>query len=385
MAGYRLATQKLDSVAELEKRKFKDWFNQKAAYDWADQVTSVFPEFDSEQFVRITTRGLGLLEFKDRVQRFARALAETLPDDIPTALGILTESLPEPLPDCDSPTDGWLQWPLGEFIAEFCLDYPEEALYAMEELTQRFTSEYAIRPFVQNYPDLVFEYLGEMVSHESAHVRRWCSEGVRPRLPWGTVLPDLVSDPTPILPILEELKDDPELYVRRSVANNLNDIAKDHPDLIVDICKSWMKDAPEERKWTVRHGLRTLIKSAHPGALALQGFHPVPPELEVQVEATPRTLVIGETVELKAVLTNRSPRQLRLQVDLILHYVRQKGKTSGKVFKWKALDLKSGQRVTLKKEQAMIETTVSALYPGRHKVAIQINGAHLASSEFHLL
>ena len=166
---------------------------------------------------------------------------------------------------------------------------------------------------------------------------------------------------------------------------NLNDIAKDHPDLVVELCTAWMKDATEEREWVVRHGLRSLIKSAHPGALALQGFHPTPPELEVQVEATPRTLVIGETVELKAVLTNRSQQELRLQVDFVLYYVRQKGKMSGKVFKWKALSLKSGQRVTLRKEQAMVETTVRALYPGRHKVEIQINGARLASSEFHLL
>lgn len=374
-----------DQPTSQEKRHYKNWFDRKAAYQWADQVTAVYPEFDSEQFVRLTTRGLGQLEFKARVQKFAWALFETLPSHIPTALGILTESLPQPLPDCESPNEGWLQWPLGEYIATFCLDYPEEALYSMEELTQRFSAEFAVRPFVERYPDMVFEFFGELVGHQSPHVRRWCSEGVRPRLPWGNVLRSLVADASPIIPLLEALKDDPELYVRRSVANNLNDISKDHPELIVELCANWQRGATEERKWVLNHGLRTLIKSAHAGALSLQGFHPVPPGLGAEVEASPRTLVIGESVDLVATLTNRSPRALRLQVDLVLYYVRQRGKTHAKVFKWKALQLESGQRVKLRKTQAMMESSVRALYPGKHRVELQINGSRLASTEFSLL
>ena len=157
----------------------------------------------------------------------------------------------------------------------------------MYALTQRFTAEYAVRPFVEHYPEESVSILYDLVGDESPHVRRWCSEAVRPRLPWGKVLKALVEDPEPILPILEALIDDPELYVRRSVANNLNDISKDHPELVVDLCEEWYDESNEERMWVVRHALRGLIKAAHRGALGLLGFPPPPEELRARLEVEP--------------------------------------------------------------------------------------------------
>ena len=364
--------------------KLKDWFDREAAIRLAAQVRAVSPDFDSERYVRLASRGLQELEFKERVEKFAWALKETLPQHLPTALAILTESLPEPLPDCESPTDGWLQWPIGEFIALYGLPCFDDSFEAMYALTQRFTAEYAVRPFVEHYPEESVSILYDLVGDESPHVRRWCSEAVRPRLPWGKVLKALVEDPEPILPILEALIDDPELYVRRSVANNLNDISKDHPELVVDLCEEWHDESNEERMWVVRHALRGLIKAAHRGALGLLGFPPPPEELRARLEVEPSEVRIGEMVKFKATLLNRSPRALNLQVDFVLHLIRSQGASSGKVFKWKAITLEPGQQVTLPKKHPMKKTTVRDLYPGIHRVELQVNGVRLGRGEFLL-
>ena len=367
-----------------EHKRYKDWFNEEAAQAWARQVSSVYSQFDSELFVRIVTRGLGRLEFKQRVLRFARALRETLPQDIPDAMGVLVECFPEPLPDCDSPNDGWLQWPAGEFIALYGLEHPEDSLEAMEVLTQVFTAEFAVRPFVARYPEQTLAHLLSLVEHPSPHVRRWCSEGLRPRLPWGRVLRHLVEDPGPIFPVLETLKDDPELYVRRSVANNLNDISKDHPELLLDLCRQWLKGASEERRWGIKHALRTLTRQGHPGALALQGFGPVGRSIGVALELSSRTLVMGEEIVLTATLSNSGKKALRLQLDYVLHLVRRRGKMNEKVFKWKSLELGPGEALKLTRNHRLEPNTQRRLYPGTHAVEVQLNGERFGRSEFHL-
>ena len=364
-----------------EKKKFKDWFDRAAGLAWVVQIRKVYPEFDGERFARLASRGLKKLEFKGRVQQFSEALAQTLPKSTREALNILRKSLPEPLPDCDSPTDGWLQWPMGEFIAENGLDEYEASLDAMVALTQRFSSEFAVRPFLVKYPDRMLSDLLKLVDHPSPHVRRWCSEGCRPRLPWGMVLKDLVKDPSPVIPILEALKDDSNLYVRRSVANNLNDIAKDHPDLVVELCKKWSRASTPDRDWLIKHALRSLVKSAHPGALAVLGFSP-PKKLELDFSLSPPTIALGESVVLTLRLRNCSKLSQRLQVDYVVHYVRKKQKTSEKVFKWKSLELGPGVTVTLDKKHAMKSTTIRALYPGSHRIEVQINGLRMAEAGF---
>ena len=255
-----------------ERKAFKDWFDKEAVQRLADQISAVSSDFESSRFLRVASEGLEDLEFHDRVKHLSNSMRECLPDDIPTALDILTQSLPPAQQDCESVTDGWLQWPVGQWIADHGLNHFEMSMTAMIELTQRFSSEFAVRPFVEHHPDRVFAELLRLTEHENPHVRRWCSEGVRTRLPWGRKLHGLIEAPSLILPILENLKDDPELYVRRSVANNLNDIAKDHPELVIQICRDWKKEADENRSRLIRHALRTLVKDGNPDALAILGF-----------------------------------------------------------------------------------------------------------------
>jgi len=366
-----------------ERTAFKDWFDEQAATQLADQFSAASREFDRRKFLRMAKKDLSSLEFQARVKQFAAALAASLPDDIPEALDILTRSLPPAHHDCEEVSDGWLQWPLGYFIAEYATDHLDPAFEAMTQLTARFTSEFAVRPYVEKYPDEIFARLLKLCAAPNPHVRRWCSEGTRTRLPWGRKLHTLIEDPSPILPILEALKNDDELYVRRSVANNLNDLAKDHPVLVVSISKKWMKGASDERAWIVRHALRTLIKDGNQGALGVMGFHP-PKGIEAHFSSSPAAITIGDSVEMEATLTNRGRIYRKLVVDYAVHYARKASKISAKVFKWKTLELPAGESITLQKKHPMRVTTVRALYPGAHKVELQVNGVRLDEASFHL-
>ena len=367
-----------------EKKAFKDWWDRDAANALADQLQAVFPELDRKRFLKLACQGLDKLEMMARVEQFASAMRACLPDDIPAALKVITRSLPEPLPDCEAVTDGWLQWPLGFFIGEYGVEHYRESMDAMIALTQRFSAEFAIRPFAEKYPEVAYaELLGLAQSHESPHVRRWASEGIRPRLPWGRKLRALIDDPSPLWPILEALKDDPELYVRRSVANNLNDIAKDHPDLVVECCKAWVNGTSAERQWVIKHGLRTLIKDGHPGALEVIGLGK-PKSLEVAFSLTPEFISIGELVELCLSLKNASKRSQKLAIDYAVEFVRKGGKVSQKVFKGTVTELAAGQAFEWRKKHPMKTTTVRALYSGKHRVFLNINGQTFGEGEFEL-
>ncbi len=367
-----------------ERKAYKDYFDRSAAKALAQQVAVAMPSFDQKGFVRQAVRNIEALEFHARVKQFSDALRTTLPDDIPQALGILTQSLPAPLPDCEAVTDGWLQWPLGQFIADHGLDHFDDSMHAMTELTQRFSSEFAVRPFVQHQQEKTFAYLKSQLKHDSPHVRRWCSEGVRSRLPWGVKLNALVADPAPIWPILDALVDDPELYVRRSVANNLNDIAKDHPQVTIKRAKGWLKKPGEHREWVVKHGLRTLIKNGDPQALELIGFG-APKGVSAKLSIAPQKISVGETVALDVTLQSKAKSSQRLLLDYIVHYVRKGGKSGSKVFKWTTLELASGETRQVSRNHPMRQTTVRALYPGVHKVKLQLNGNVVAAGEFELL
>ncbi|MEM6917226.1 MAG: DNA alkylation repair protein, partial [Verrucomicrobiota bacterium] len=283
----------------------------------------------------------------------------------------------------DTYRGGRLQWPIGRFIEDYGGRHFEESFDAMVELTKRFTSEFAIRPFLEATPEKVFPRLLALTADANEDVRRWCSEGTRTRLPWGRKLHALIEDPSPIWPILEALRDDESKYVQKSVANNLNDLAKDHPEAVIARCQSWMKNATPQRAWIVKHALRTLIKDGHPDALAVVGIHP-PEKLTVKFRALEEEIRIGESLTLAAELVSSSSKAQSLVVDFAVRYVRKGNKFSKKVFKWKPLTIGAGETVSLEKGHAFKPTTIRALYPGEHLVEIQINGQRLGETRFQL-
>ncbi len=339
-----------------------------------DQIHGAWPEFPVKHFESLAAKNLADLEFHGRVHQFADALARCLPEDVSAALKILRNSLPPLKADNEPMNDGWLQWPVGHFIAEHGLADFEGSFETMIELTQRFSSEFAVRPFVEQEPQRTFAVLRELTSHESEHVRRWCSEGVRPRLPWGKRLNALVHDPSPIWPILDAIKDDPSLYVRKSVANCINDITKDHPEAVLDRMEAWQKNAGAGRAWIIRHALRSLIKAGHPRALALMGYSPHPP-INVSLRAKPARCKTGDSVTLEADLENTTGKPQSLMLDLLVSFPGKTGVLREKVFKWTTLELDPHAARTLRKTLPLFRvTTTRSLYPGEHFIELQING-----------
>lgn len=371
-------------MSNPERKLFKDWFDREAAERLAEQVGLAWSKFDRKRFVKLATEGLEELEFQGRVRQFSKAMADTLPNERSDALRILRESLPPAQVDTDSVTDGWLQWPVGQFIAEHGLGDFDEAWETMVELTKRFSSEFAVRPFLETMPEQVFPRLLDLTADPNPHVRRWCSEGPRPRLPWGRKLHDLIADPSPVWPILEALRDDPEKYVQKSVANHLNDLAKDHPGAVVAVCRRWMENATPQRVWIIRHALRTLIKDGDPEALEIVGFGK-PKGIAAELSVSPEAIAIGGKVEIVAGIRSSAREDQRLAVDYVLHYVRQGGRISEKVFKWKELDLPAADEVSLTKQQAFRPVSIRALYPGLHRIELQVNGHRVAEAAVELL
>lgn len=245
----------------------------------AHNVSLACPGFDKAAFQHSAMRELEPLGIMDRGQHLASALWQHLPQNFTAATDILLNTLPPPLTDTDSLGLAVFYYlPHVCFVAKYGLDAIhngghdpfETAMQAQYQLTQRFTAEFSIRPFLIHSPERTFARLMEWTADANPHVRRLCSEGTRPRLPWATRLPALIQNPAPVFPILETLKDDDSLYVRRSVANHLGDIAKDHPELVYSVCERWLSNASHERKWLIRHALRHPAKKGDPTAIALR-------------------------------------------------------------------------------------------------------------------
>jgi len=257
----------------------KDILGKEAVECLAHNLSLVYPEFAFVDFVERALDNLEPLGIMDRGKRFAVVMQEFLPKPYEAAVEYILASLTPPLKETkDNGLQVFFYLPHITFIAEHGLSPDMNAgndpfgisMKAQYELTKRFTAEFSIRPFLIEQQDRTLQQLTQWLDDPDPHVRRLCSEGTRPRLPWAKRIPAFIKDPTPALPILEALKDDPSLYVRRSVANHLGDIAKDHPDLAFQICENWLEDASKDRKWLIRHALRHPAKKENSKALELR-------------------------------------------------------------------------------------------------------------------
>ncbi len=372
---------------------FKNLFNEKAIRAMAGHLVRTAPKFDGQGFIDFAVGGLDDLELKERSSRITDALERFLPGDFIQATKILVASL-EPATGLSigemeqgstaAGIRGWPVMPMADYVARHGQDHLMLSLEALKEMTKRSTSEMAIRPFIKNHETAVLQALAAWTGDENVHVRRLVSEGTRPRLPWATHLPRFIENPAPILPLLEQLKDDDEDYVRRSVANNLNDIAKDHPDLVAGIAQDWMKGATPERKKLVRHALRTLIKSGHHGALKALGYGP--PEIKLsRFEVLTDEVRLGGELKFEAEIASSAEADQALIIDYVVHHMRANGETTPKVFKWKTATLKPGGVLRSDRRHPIRPITTRRYYAGHHKVEILINGQNFGGQTFLLL
>jgi 3-methyladenine DNA glycosylase AlkC len=312
-------------------------------------------------------------------------MADYLPEDRDEALRILTHSLGPPIEESElKGMEVFRYLPHVFFVAEHGLDHFETAMTMQYEITKRFTAEFSIRAYLEHHEHATLARLREWASDPNVHVRRLVSEGSRPRLPWAPRLRRFQDDPAPVIDLLEMLKDDPEEYVRRSVANNLNDIAKDHPDTVVEVARRWWADGDAARHRLVRHGLRTLIKQAHPGALAVLGYDASSPVEVGEVRVTPRTTEIGGSVRVEVDVVNPSEGPGAALADLIVHFVKANGSHSPKVFKGGEFEVDPGGTATFRKTISLKQHSTRTHYPGTHRVEVQLNGATIEGGSFEL-
>lgn len=351
----------------------------------AAMIRAVHRNFPRDEFLRDALAGYGALSLTARAAHVAEALRRHLPADYPRALDILLASASQSHEHrASSGMSGFLYMPHLLFVARHGLDHFEESMRAQHALTQRFTAEFSIRAFLEKYPERTLERLRDWTQDSSHHVRRLVSEGTRPRLPWAPRLRAFQQDPRPVLELLELLKDDPELYVRRSVANNLNDIGKDHPELLNRVAARWLRGAGEERRWIVSHALRFAVKRADAGALRVLGYGRKARIRISELRIEPSRPRIGGRVGVSFRIHNAARYEQRLLVDLVVHFVKARG-ASAKTFKLKCLELPPRGAERVGKTIALQQLTTRRHYPGLHRVEALLNGERFTLGSFNLL
>jgi 3-methyladenine DNA glycosylase AlkC len=353
----------------------KEIFNRERLDHIARHTSQVWPAFDRGRFMELATTGLDDLGIMQRMRQVAVSLHETLPPEFPRAVAILRDLAPRI-------GHGFASIALPEYVALYGRGDFERSLDALKFLTRFGSSEFAIRHFLIADFERTLVEMRKWAEDENEHVRRLASEGSRPRLPWSFQLRNLIADPSPTGPILEALKADPSLYVRKSVANHLNDIGKDHPGLLVERVSAWDRD-DRHTAWIVRHALRTLIKQGDARALALIG---TTGKAEVTVESfavEPARIWLGQRITTNAALRSTAETAQRLVVDYAIHYPKKNG-ISRKVFKLKELDLPPGGLATLSISQTVKDFTTRKHSAGFHCVELMVNGEVMAESGFEL-
>ena len=365
----------------------KNGFDRRLVARIAEAAQSVRPDIARAAFEDNVGARLDELELKDRVNlmadEFLAALGGDYLDALPTV--VATAALVAGDPDGG---DAWgtsmEAWPLCSVVERHGVAHPTESLEAMEQLTRAFSCEFAIRPFLEHHLEPTLAACRSWTRSPIPAVRRLPSEGTRPYLPWGPKVPALLDDPELGIALLLELRHDDDEVVRRSVANHLNDIARDHPDRVAALAAEWLAE-PATDPAMVRHALRGLVKKGHPTAMAALGFT-TEPEIDVEHFAvSPNEIRLGDTIELHATIRSTATAPQQMVVDFVVHHVGARGDTTPKVFKWTTLSLEPGASVELSKTRRIQTASTRRYHAGVHRTELQIAGAIVADGAFDLL
>lgn len=365
-------------MAQDEPFLLKNLFDRTSVGAIGDAVATVLPAFERAMFMeRVFDDGWEARELKQRMRHVTTVLHDLIPGDYREQLDVL-------LGAAASATEGFPALVYSDFVQAYGTDDWEASVPALATFTKLASAEFAIRPFIASDQDRTLTQMFEWAADPDPAVRRLATEGCRPRLPWGMRLHALVADPTPILPILERLHTDPDESVRRSVANNLNDISRDHPQAVIDLMRSWDPQPGTDTYRLARHALRTLLKRGDPGALAVLGF-----KAGLSVELNGFTLEppapnIGGSARLTFTITSTLPETQPVIVDYAVHYVKADGSTSPKVFRLGSLEMEPGVPATYSRKLSFRQMTTRVHRPGTHRIDVLTNGAIAGSLEFEL-
>jgi 3-methyladenine DNA glycosylase AlkC len=351
-------------MAEQLKKIF---FTKESIAALAENITQVYREFDKQTFNGlIYDDKWETLELKEKMRHTSICLQKTLPEPYPEAVAILETAAPS--------VKGFEAMTLPDFVELYGMDEEnwELSLKALGVFTKYSSSEFAIRPFLDKEPERVMAYMYKWSEDEDHMVRRLASEGCRPRLPWAMALPKFKKDPALILPVLDKLKNDPSETVRRSVANNLNDISKDNPEIMLDICESWLGKS-KNTDWVIKHACRSMMKAGNKRALILFGFAD-PEHIKIQhFKIQESTVAMGEDIHFNFDVNNHEDEASKLRLEYAVYFMKANGKQSKKVFMITENTYKPGSH-SFKKKHSFKNLSTRKHYPGEHKISIIVNG-----------
>lgn len=366
-------------MSSLLKNIYSPAFYQRLS----EVLIQTIPAFDQKKFsLEIFDEEFENKELKARMKHTARVLHQFLPEDYGKRVDLIAEIV-QALRNARQGEDGLAYMFLPDYIETYGIGDFENSMRAIAFLTQFVSCEFAVRPFMLKYGDRMVAQMTEWSLHESYKVRRLASEGSRPRLPWAMALPELKKNPGPVLPLLENLKNDPSEWVRRSVANHLNDIAKDNPDLVIEIAKRW-KGKHKETDAIIKHGCRTLLKQGHIEILKHYGLESELVQVSNFQISTPVTSIGGD-LRFSFDLFNEREEAQTIRLEYGLYYKRQNGSWSKKVFKISEKNYAATEKVQVSRKQSFKLITTRKFYPGIQQLSVIVNGVEKVIKEFELV
>lgn len=354
-------------MSDLMKDKY---YNYNTIHELAMCISHIYPTFPAHDFIAdVMDETWNMLELKARMRHITINLGKYLSPDYEHALGILDQAIAKyPVGFVDS---GLLYFP--DFVEVYGQDerHWDLSMAALERYTRYSTAEFAVRPFIIKNEARMMAQMAAWAEHDNEHVRRLASEGCRPALPWGQALTSFKKDPLPVLRILERLKADPSLYVRKSVANNLNDISKNHADLIVELAKDWY-GKNEHTDWIVKHGCRTLLKKGNREVLGIFGFADIDCVNIDNFSLGAMSICVGENMTFSFQIEAKKKTKVRLEYGI--DYVKANGKRSRKIFKISEPLLRENEKKSYNKTHSFADTSTRKHYSGVHLVTLIVNG-----------
>lgn len=354
----------------------KEMFNRAFYERLAKEFSKADKNFNASKFIGDVTTGMEALSLNERMRNTSHVLKKHLPTDYKKILDIFFKVIP-------NMHGGYTNLLFPDFVGIYGHEQADLSMEALKFFTQFGSSEFAVREFLKRDFKKSIALMNKWAGDKNAHVRRLASEGSRPRLPWSFKLDAVIKNPSVTSSILEKLKEDPELYVRKSVANHLNDISKDNPDHMLKLVNGWDK-SHTHTSWIIKHASRSLIKKGHAGSLAVFDF-----EKNVKVKLEKLTLKnaklkLGDSLEFTFDLVSEKKTPQKLVVDYVIHYRKKSGELSPKVFKLTELNLQAGERVTISKKQVIKDFTTRKHFAGSHVLEIQVNGKIMGEKRFQL-
>lgn len=361
----------------------KDVYSVSFYQRFLDVAATVIPSLNKKAFIKkVFDEDFKQKEWKDRMRHTTKVLHEFMPDDFSKAAKLI-DSIIGKLKNKKFDEYGIAFMFLPDYIGTYGLEDYKSSVKALETVTQFISCEFAVRPFILKYKSRMIDQMIKWSLHKSYHVRRFASEGSRPRLPWAIAIPDLKKDPKPVLPILENLKNDPSEWVRRSVANNLNDIAKDHPGIVLDIAARW-KGISKETDAVIKHGSRTLLKAGHSEILKHYGLESEKMRVTNFNINTP-VIKQGDDLRFSFFIQNKYSNEQLVRLEYALYYNKANGQLSKKVFKISERWYKANEKAEVQKKQSFRPITTKKFYPGLHKLSIIVNGEEKTIQSFTLI